>query len=573
MVSAFITFFRLPQWRTACLFMFSLLASPVISAAPNISATIDQNPVLLGNSFILEIHADESIDPDDWDNSGLQDNFVVGRTSSQSQTSITNGSFNRSTTLSTLLVAKSAGVFIIPAFEFEGGKSKPIKVTVIDPNNGNSKSDTNEVVSDTTSQQQDIDLKVSISTDNIYVGQQFIYTSKLYIHQNTQMQSGNLTNPEVKNATIKQIGKDENSSEIINGRRFQTITRQYAMTLNQSGQNLIRASRFEGQISSYRPGYRFATTKPVVIQGKNLSINVKAQPSNYQGDWFVSDFVQINEEFQPEQQEYKVGEPITRTITLTAANVDKSVLPLLEIIWPSTTKVYPDKPEQTNFVQQGQSFAQQIDSFAIIPLEAGEIVLPEVSIPWFNSSTNRQEWAKLPARTINVIAEEATLPTVTEVASTEPTTPVKQSDASLWQWLTALFAILWLATIAVCVYLYRQKPRSSQITASSTKPDKMTDAWPQLKKALNANNAEVSYTILQVWFKQQWPSLTNYNLESLPLDAKSKLAYTELTDALFSHPASKERWQGSKLLQYLTQFRKQKLPVQKQDTVVQKLNP
>ena len=90
--------------------LFSLSAH----AADKVTATIDQNPVLLGNSFILKITANFGIDEDDWDSSALSKDFVIGQTSTQNQVSYSNGSVNRSVTLTTLLVARNAGIFIIP---------------------------------------------------------------------------------------------------------------------------------------------------------------------------------------------------------------------------------------------------------------------------------------------------------------------------------------------------------------------------------------------------------------------------------------------------------------------------
>ena len=66
---------------TGLLFTLSFQAN----AALKITASVNQNPVVQGSSFILEIRANESISASDWDSSALLANFVVGRTSTNSQ--------------------------------------------------------------------------------------------------------------------------------------------------------------------------------------------------------------------------------------------------------------------------------------------------------------------------------------------------------------------------------------------------------------------------------------------------------------------------------------------------------
>jgi len=577
------------------------LLSMSANAADTVTATIDQNPVLSGNKFVLTITANFDIDASDWDNSALLKNFVVGQTSTQNQVTYSNGSVNRSVTLTTLLIARHAGVFIIPAFEFDDGKTQPIKVTVIDAatsNNSNNNGSSNAAQSQTGIQQnvqqgsqQNIQLKNTLSTDTIYIGQQFIYTSKLYIADNTEMQAGNLTNPEAKNAIIKQVGKDTSGNEIINGRRFQTITRNYAITLNKAGDTRIIPSRFEGQVSTYRPGYRFANRKPIVIQGKPHIVNVLAIPKDYQGEWLASDFVQLIEEWQPadsaKQGQFKQGEPTTRTITLTVANIDKTALPDLEVNWPTSVKVYPDKPQLSQFVQQGRYFAQQVISYAIIPNQDGKLVFPEVKVTWFNTQTGRTELASIPAKTVIVKANnELPAPTLTSQLAESQSASQPQPASSIWQWLTLVFAILWLLTL-IAWFVSHNKAKTATLNINQTISDKSYnklagDVWTELTKALKANDAKLSQDYLQQWFKQQsskqgWPEVKSHNLphnlDQLPLTDECRAACLDLTRHLYG--ASQSAWQGTVLLGLLTDLNNTQKPMPKssKSNIVQNLNP
>ncbi|QFI38370.1 protein BatD [Moritella marina ATCC 15381] len=558
------------------LFTFSFQAN----AALKVIASVNQNPIVQGNSFILEIRANESISASDWDNSVLLADFVVGRTSTSSQTSYINGTKSHVTTFTTVLMARTVGTYTIPAFSIDNATTKPININVISSSTANERGLNN----------RNIELKVNITDKNVYVGQQFIYTTTLYIAQNTEMQAGNITEPEVKDGTVKQIGKDENGSEIINGRRYQTITRQFAITINTAGVSVITPSRFEGQVSTAKRGYRSGPVTPVITQAETVNLNIQAQPATYKGEWLVSDFVQLDEELQPVQDTYQQGEPITRTMTLTAANVTKSALPDLAIAWPKTVKVYPDKPQLTSFAQQGNYFAQQVLSFAIIPNQVGELTLPEVSVPWFNSKSRQQEWATLPAKTVTVIANENSAAMINNANSIDTPAsstaskdqaniqaPPAANESPVWRWLTFIFAGLWLLT-CVSWFMFRKnqlqttKLGTNSQTLDTTTPD---NVWPQLKSALKDNDAQQSSLLLHAWFKQQWPELKYTDLASLPISMECQQACHALLSFNYGKKSGSASWNGELLLTQLTKLRSVKHTVTKnqQSSIKTQLNP
>ncbi len=535
-----------------------ILLSFNAQALTKVTASVDKNPVSLDSSFLLSIEADGSIDASDWDNSVLLSHFIVGRTSVNSQTSYINGRRSQSTKFTTLLMAKEAGEFTIPEFTIKGLKTNPITLTVVNlpagsatGAQGNSLS-TQQNTPQKALQNKNVDLQVSVDSNEVYVGQQFIYTSKLLLAENTEMRSGSLTAPNLPKGTIKQIGKDENGSEIINGRRFKTITRQYAITLDQPGAFMIAPSRFEGQLMTTDNYYRFSAPRPTIVQGEKLPITIKAKPKNYQGDWLASDFVQLTEELQPQQKSYTIGEPITRTITLTVANTDKASLPELQINWPENVKVYPDKPLLNEFAQQGHYFSQLVLSYAIVPNQAGKVELPEVHLPWFNTKTQQQEWAKLPAHTLKVMQGQQPVIAPPVISRS---TPKETTSGPIWIWLTCIFAGLWLLTCSLWFLQYRygktKVSAKSEPEHSPQPQQKSSPVWPQLQQALKANNAPQAEKLLQQWFRACWPEREHYNIDDLPLSDETKLACKLLSKTVYGR--EDVQWQGVALLNALQQ--------------------
>ncbi len=365
-------------------------------AVSKLTASIDRNPVMEKEAFVLKVVADDSINTNDLDISALQSSgFIVGRTATGSQTQIINGSIEKSTTWSIVLVAKIAGKYTIPAFELNGIKSSPIAVEVIKPTGNNN------------SPNESLFIKNSLEETNLYVQQTVKLTSKLYISPQIELQSGSLTEPVLEGAFVQQQGKDKDVSEIVNGVRYRVIERLYTITPQASGSFTVQSPTFNGDVSSTnRRSSRFsafAQSKPVTAFGEEFKITVKPIPDDYQGAWLPSSIVQLNEEWQPEKNTFEVGEAITRTITLTALNVNEEQLPEASGVYPNSFKIYPDQSSTHSVVRKNALVSQRISSEAIVANEAGDFVFPEVSVNWFNTITNRIEVASLPAKKIKII--------------------------------------------------------------------------------------------------------------------------------------------------------------------------
>ncbi len=99
----------------------------------------------------------------------------------------------------------------------------------------------------------------------------------------------------------------------------------------------------------------------------------------------------------------KVGEPMTRTLTLKVEGLTSAQLP---VIWKAKStgkmKIYGDKPV-LNDEKLDQGFtAIRKESSAVVINNAGSVTLPAIKIPWWNSTTNTLQWAAVPERTISV---------------------------------------------------------------------------------------------------------------------------------------------------------------------------
>jgi len=519
------------------LILLALLATSQASfALSTITASIDTNPVMSNESIILTVIADDSIDRDSLDTSPLLKDFILARTEVSSQTSMVNFKTTRTTRWQIVLIPRQTGKLIIPALTLEGHQSKAINIEVIEQ--GSAKS----------SPQQNIFITSELSSNDIYVQQLLTLTIKLHI--GVQLQRASLTEPTLTNAAIEQIGKDIESDEIVNGKRYRIIERTYAITPEQSGNFTLNTPMFSGDVmvqSRRRSGFMsFGETKPINILGDKLSLTVRPIPDTYPIDantsWLPSELLTLHQEWQPDNLAFKVGEPITRTITLTAAGLGKAQLPTITMNAPAGLKIYPDQAELHSNLTKERLISQKKQNFALVASQAGDYILPKITVAWWNTVTNKYQQAVLPMQTITVhpnadlpqpaIVNESPIESHlakfnTEVSTTESlATPPIIEKATYLQWI---FLALWLITACAwashIIYLKRKNPANIK----SNKRVKTNNDYLALMAACKQNNAEQALSLILPWLKNM--ALSHEHIKVATLAS----ALTYINNENFSH--------------------------------------
>ena len=462
------------------LFCCLLLLSAIPSfAATKLQASVDKNPVLAGEFFMLNISVDDNVKGEQPDTSVLLKDFVVGPTSLSTRTNIINGSINKQTTWSVKLMTRTEGQYTIPSFTVSGLSSQPIDLTVT---KRAANADNNN----------DIFVKTSLSSNSLYVQEAGVYTLKLYLAK--ELLDGSLSTPSMEDAQLTQLGKQTESYELVDGKRYLVITREYLIQPQKSGPYTIAAPVFQGRVQQ---NYRQLEVSAI---GEDQQIEIKPIPSDYKGAWLPSELVNLGEEWQPSDDTIEVGTPITRTITLTALGVTKEQLPDIEMPTINGIRSYPDQKENNNAVRNGRVVSQQTASYALLPQTPGTYTLPEIKLPWFNTKINRISFATLPARKITVTPSSTVVNTPVNTEQSIENTPVDETKAdantSAQMQTARSYTPLWLIAVAVLGYIlwigtaiYYWFTHSNINTIEKVKPLPTPLSQPSLKKLLNIQKA------------------------------------------------------------------------------------
>lgn len=503
--------------RHAIILFLLMLSVNAIAATARVDRTIIQE----GETFSLTVQADNG-EPD---LSPLDALFDVVSTSKSSQMSFINGRMSSRTEWNILLMPKHVGRLVIPALAVGNEKTAPIEVQVMQAsaqsNSGNKAG-------------QDVIIEAKAEPENPYVQAQVVYTVKLYYA--VQIQDGGLSQPKIDNAVVEKLGDDARYQTQRNGRLYQVTERRYAIFPQQSGQVEIPATVFGANIVEQRGGYNFdpfnrffaqPVTRPVRLRSATLRLQVRPKPMQFTGtNWLPSQQLQLSQTWSSDPTQFKVGEPITRTVRIEAVGLTAAQLPSLDAPSGSSLKAYPDQPSLETKSDGNNLLGVRIEKSAIVPTHAGNVTIAAVEVPWWNTKTDRMEIARLPAQVITVAATLAS-PTIApdqlnenndesaiQVESAVTTASPSPQAAGFWPWISGFFALAWLVTMVA--WWRRAQPRKVTKRGATLNENPPLAQWAQtIKKAALANDAAATRHAIQQWAKARWPSMPGYTLHDV----------------------------------------------------------
>lgn len=520
-------------------------AAPAIAA---LQAQVDQNPVPEDQSFTLTLESDGTDGTPDL--SGLARDFDVMGTSKSSSINIVNGAMSRTIDWQISLMPKHSGTLTIPAIAVGGERSAPITVTVTPA--GQAQGQT------ANRQPRAVFLEASAEPHQAYVQQQLHYTVRLY-HAVDLANGATLSEPSFTagQAVVERLGKDRTYETTRNGTQYEVIERDYAIYPQKSGKLVIPPLEFEGDVEQGGSGFFGldpfnSNTRHLRLKSPAVTLTVKPPPAAFTGNqWVPAQKLQLAETWSQSPTTFTVGQPITRTVTLTAQGLTAAQLPDLTAPVPGL-KEYPDRPSlKDQKDEQGITGVRQ-ESIAMIPTRPGTLTLPALEVPWWNTATDRLEVARVPARTITVApapggtAAPPPPPAGAVVAPTSaPAATPHARTAGFWPWLALLNGLGWLVTVLAWVFTARRsRPAPRPRPAAAPSSAKLERA---LKASCLAGDAAQSKRLLLEWARQTWPQQPPVSLLALARRCEPPLAEAleQLDRALYAPSA--EPWHGEAL--------------------------
>ena len=564
----------------ASILLLVLSVFPAFSGAATITVQADRNPAVLQESFRLLFEAAGKVD-DDPDFSPLEKDFQVLSTSTSSSMNIVNANITRTTQWRLTLLPLKSGGLTIPAISFGKDKSPQMKLTVKQSRTGPAAQDP-----------QDIFMEVEAVPEAAYVQAEIVYTIKLYRSVATSNET--LSEPAVTqgSAIVEQLDADRSYDIFIKGRRYAVFERSYGIYPQVSGNLVIPPVRFQAQLSStsfFSLDPFGGGTKTVVRQSEPVELQIEPIPAAYRGaHWLPAADVKITEEWSKNPLELVPGEPVTRTLALSAQGLTSSQLPELEELFPGDFRQYPDMPVLENTRSANGITAVRQQKSAIIPAQAGEYTLPEIVLPWWNTETQTMENAVLPERRVRVAAVATgpsvdgmqSLPLQSQAGGQAPAgvpdlpapgidagdiarslpEPVENADVeataspgvSIWQWLTFILAAAWVITL---VHILKQR-KAGPTAAEPARNGRLDEAVKNIKRACRDNDPQQAKTALLQWARAHPSGPAAASLGDLEQHSGGELAGEIRTLSRRLYSRTKSPWSGEPLWQAFLQEKK-----------------
>tara|TARA_R110001592_G_scaffold362052_1_gene674725 strand:+ start:432 stop:2249 length:1818 start_codon:yes stop_codon:yes gene_type:complete len=459
------------------LMLLTLLSmiSASIFAETQLKASVDRSKIYEMDTLNLTIQGQVDIDfsfgglmnfglgqSDSPEIVGLEKDFeILDRQQSYNMQSI-NGESKAQVLWKYTLAPKNPGVLEIPTAKYKDAETQAIQITVIEGKAPKSASEPPAIF-----------LEVETDKQTAYVQEQIIYTLRLYTQG---LVNGELTDPLLSDAIIEPFGEQKKYYRMAFNQRYEVVERQYLIFPQKSGVLTIGEQTFQGV--SLKHGRRTRMKD----MSEAIELTIKPPASSFSGkNWLPATSLFLNEQWQGDLENLKVGESITRKIELSALGLLGSALPPISMDENSLYKLYIDKPQTESIQHESGVQAKRTDSFAIVAIKDGTISLGEIRIPWWDTVNDVEREAIIPARTI-AIAVNPQLPVQANTAKqqiaglrelsqekqknetnnlpenelTNNTDSLQASGAEqnhLWQTAAGILLILWLLTT---VYFYKQ---------------------------------------------------------------------------------------------------------------------
>lgn len=478
-----------------------IASAPVFAAT--LTSSVDRNQLGSGETLELRVKYDSQTSSDP-DFSPLERDFEVLSKNQQNQFSFINGTSVSFTEWRLQLLPKKTGQLLIPALDFKGVRSDIIQIEVADRPIANTKN-------------QPIFVETEVEKNSVYVQEQLLLT--LRILTSTGLQGISSEELMVKDAAVTKVAENQFQKQI-KGINHLVIELTYAIFPNTSGELTIPALRFDAIIPERRDPYSNSFFsrggKRVYLYSEEQKITVNPRPATYGStEWLPSKGITLSERWSRPLDELVAGEPITRTIYIGAQGLTSAQLPPLAVHTGDDVKVYPDQPQLKDDVSSNGVTGTRIESVAIVPSRGGKISLPDITLKWWDTTTNQVKATTLKGSTLTVKpAANTPAPTTSTAAANkpitiEPITPaIVEKPSSFLFWLLSICNLILLSLAIIFLVLWRkaqsQRPRLDSTSDTDTTELKEAESFKQLKQLVRQNDPAGFREALISWSRIFW---------------------------------------------------------------------
>ena len=509
---------------TLCALLFAQASS-----AQELTATVDRNELAINETFNLTLRysGDETGGQPDFHL--LEQDFEILSRQQSNQYRVFNGKAESFVEWTLVLAPLKEGKVFVPSLHLHGQVSDAIPMTI------------NKAGESPSGNNRQAFLEVELDKDKVYVQEQLLVKVRLYT---TVGLHDIATDPlQIAGAHVEKVD-EQRYERRINGVGHAVYELTYAVFPESSDELQIPALNYVAVTGRRDPFSLFnRNAQRIRLRSEPQTVQVTPKPDSYSGShWLPAASLGLVQSWSKDPEEFKIGEPITRIITLRAEGLRAAQLPPLPELEIEGLKTYPDQPQQEDSPANNGITGNRIETTAIVATKPGEYQLPPITLIWWDTKTGRQRATQLPAFRFRVtgaaVIDSAT--SGTNLPGEVPAKPATQEvEPGFWQTI-AIAAIashlFWL------LYLFHLPTNStSRPIKDNQKKPTVRIQTKRLEQAIEKGNpAEIQSATIS-WLKTQWPELAGNTMSELNNELKlpplQKLNEA-LQTALYTTPAT-----------------------------------
>jgi hypothetical protein len=544
-----------------CVFTTLLLSlNPPVSA--EVTARLSHNIISQDEpvNLRLEIKGENEDFPD---LTVLEQDFeILGRSQQQSVTVINGRRFvTRGVNLT--LLPKRLGTLRVPSIPVGTERSTALSLDVV----------ANREEGDEAGKPEAF-IRLELDKTEAYLQQEIILTVRLYLAEGVRGESISEPEPSLPQTQVRLLDEEQYQTQQ-EGRNYLVVERHYAIHARQTGQLQLGGIRFRGHRggpgqSPFKPlpgPFQAPGTQQRIVRATSdqAELDILPPPGSFTGDhWLPARNLQLVESGLNSAGPLTAGKPATRHIMLLADGLSAAQLPTLELDLPKGIKQYPERPyDRDQALREGISGSRLL-AITLVATDPGRYELPAIEIPWWNTETDRQESARLPALSLVVapgqpgispaqLPQPFTRPSDQTQAPfaglEEPWPEPSEGEASEGSWLVWFLTAGWLVTLFGWWYSVQRKrpkpppPSVPPVEVVQQPKDPVADIIDVLASAYRVTNMESARKAWLRWGEYQWPDNPPGNLSRLAERCPPKVARAVLAlDKAFYSPAHEFEW-------------------------------
>lgn len=487
-----------------------------------------------------------------------------------------NGEVTSEITWTYQLAPTRTGTLTIPALTLKDESSQPIQIEVLPGAPANR-----------SGRPRPGFIELEADKAEVYVQEQLLLTVRLFF--SGSVLRGELSEPEHPDTIIEPLGKQREYTRYRDGYQYRVVERRYALFPQKPGELQLPPIRFEGQARAADGSLRY-----IRDQEELFSILVKPVPANFSGDtWLPASNLVLEESGLPEQSAVHTGDNLTRTLVIRAEGLPAETLPSFEQQMPPGIRAYPEQPERSSETGQDGIRGTLQQRIALVPIQDGEVTLPEIRIPWWDTDTDTEQVAVIRSRTLSVTGSTAAgIPgtaTPAPAAAVAQQTPEAVADNPApgasghsgpkvpvlhnpWFWSSLALALAWGLTLL----WYRRRPEPAPPQNQKPQDPAEPALFEQLIQAASQGSPDTLRRLLR-WMRARYPGQTFHDLDEVTAflgDTALAGELNRLQQACFASPSAAAGNAGGRdLVRLLKQIRQRQETGKRQDSGLPPLYP